>query len=370
MGKNKETQDAIAVDAFARRVIKFEPDSIRIRFERTESETVPLGQVSLEVRLGLVLIEDLRLDQTNPRIQYQMQTMGHQNPNQEELGEALWKDSDVAKLKRSVQATGGIIEPIIVQGQDGTVLEGNCRLVCYRKLAEEFPDNGDWTMIKARILPAGVTRDQVNVLLGELHIAGKNEWTPFEQAAHLYEMRKRGHPEEALSEMYRMSKSSVVQKIRAYTLMKDKYLPMTDGSERLLDRWSYFEEFYKRCKPKADKPDGKELEEDFVQWMLDGKFPRGEHVRRLPEVLKNDEARKALDCPDGNIEAAWEIVEAGSPELGSKLFKTVVAACEQLQNAPLSEVNKVRDGDKPRMEKLLNLKSALADFLKQVKVKA
>jgi hypothetical protein len=199
--------------------------------------------------------------------------------------------------------------------------------------------------------------------LGELHIAGKNEWSPFEQAAHLYDMSEvKGFAIELLTEMYRLSKSTVIARKRAYKLMVEEYLPLTKGDLSVLDRWSYFEEFMKKCKPKADT-DGRELEEKFVRWMVAGKFKKGEQVRWLPQILANEQAIEVLEKQDA--EAAWRFVEDSSPELGSKVFKAVVAAAQALKTAPMTEVDLVREGDEGRLRELEGLQQALAAFLKQ-----
>src|SRR5205807_1533827 len=104
---------------------------------------------------------------------------------------------------------------------------------------------------------------QLDILLGELHIAGKNEWKPFEQAAHLFRMsEKGGHSQTSLAEFFRQSPNTINQKIRAYRLMMENYLQKYPEPKNL-DNWSYFEEFYKVCKPKADNPDDIALENKF-----------------------------------------------------------------------------------------------------------
>lgn len=344
-------------------IVPFKNGDIGFPFEKLEVEPIPLGGgTRVEVQLADVPLEHLRLDQTNPRLRYKLEARRTRNPKHEELVELLWADDDVKRLKRSIQTMGGLIEAIIINGADGTVLEGNCRTACYTKLAKEFPDDEKWKKLRARIVPPGVDRDKINILLGELHIAGKNEWSAFEQAAHLYNMNERGFAEAELAETYRLSKSSVNKKIRAFKLMSEKYLPQTSGDASLLEKWSYFEEFYKKCNPKNNE-DGMALEEDFVRWMLEDKFKRGEQVRLLPAILDNPEARKVLEKKD--IESAWEIVQQGSPELGSKLFKAIVTATEALEEAPLSEVNEIKNGDEVRWNKVQDLFKALNTFVKQ-----
>src|SRR5262245_27250559 len=170
----------------------FRAKHIGIPFQKLENEVIPLGTKQIEVVLAEVPIGALKLDPTNPRIQYLLESKGlGQNVEQEKLRELLWDNPEVKKLKRSIQQNGGLIEPIIVSGKDGTVPEGNCRLTGYLMLHTEFPDDERWTKIRARIVPPEVTRNTLDELLGELHIAGKNEWTPFEQAAHLFRMSEK-----------------------------------------------------------------------------------------------------------------------------------------------------------------------------------
>ncbi len=105
--------------------------------------------------------------------------------------------------------------------------------------------------------------------------------------------------------------------------MSEKYLPQTNGDVSMLDKWSYFEEFYKNCKPKKNN-EGEQLEENFVEWMIQGKFKKGEQVRYLPRILKNPRAFGVFQKE--NAEAARRVVELALPELGSRLYKAVVTA--------------------------------------------
>lgn len=332
-----------------------------IPFEPLEKEVIPLAGVRVEISLVNIPIVHINLDKTNPRLAYKLEAAGITNPTQEQLGGLLWEDNDVKELKRAIQVNGGLIEAVIVQA-NGVVVEGNCRTVSYRKLHEEFPEDETWKYIRARMLPTGIGRDQLEILLGELHIAGKNEWTPFEQAAHLYKMNKRGFIEQRLAEFYRLSKSSVSSKLRAYKLMVEKYLPKYKDPA-LLQKWSYFEEFYKKLKPKKDTPEGAKLEDDFVRWMGEGKFTKGMEVRNLPQILEDP---KALDLFETEgFDGAWNRIRERSPELESSLFKAIVAATRSLKTAPLNELLDVGNGNQAKVAKLNELRAALDGFLTQ-----
>ena len=359
-----ESNERQREDRSMEKVIEFVPDLIGLSYEKLEIEPIPLGEETrIEVQLAEVDIKDLRLDQRNPRIQFKIQSRGVYNPTKEELADILFEDDDVVALQRSIRFTGGIIEPIIVQGSDGTVLEGNSRTACYWRLAKDNPDDPRWRRIKARIVPAGVSREQINVLLGELHIAGKNKWSAFEQAAHLYEMnKKQSFSINYLADAYRQSKTSISNKLRAYELMVDKYLPRTHGETSPLDKWSYFEEFFKVCRP-GNNEEGIALQERFVEWMVAGKFKKGEEVRWLKEILQDPEAVEALETKD--VRAAADVVREDSPELESKLFKAVVKATEELSVASMLEVAAIQREDGARVAKLRQLDKALKALAEQ-----
>src|SRR5579884_3697174 len=136
----------------------------------------------IRVESTLVDVGNVRLDPRNPRIAHTLAVEPPANVDvQDYLEEHLWADTDVKELYRQVQANGGLLEPIIVR-HDLVVAEGNCRTVVYRKLREKQPTNAAWKRIPARVLPSEVDQRLVAMMLGELHVAGKNTWTAFEKA--------------------------------------------------------------------------------------------------------------------------------------------------------------------------------------------
>jgi hypothetical protein len=307
-----------------------------------------------------------------------MQSMGLSPSkfSEDQLVELLWGLDETKRLKRSIEANSGLIEAIIVSGKDGTVFEGNSRLTCYQVLRKEDPDNPAWTHVRARILPPDVTRDSVDVLLGEIHFAGKNEWSPFEQATHLYKMNLKGHTQERLAEMFRMSKGYVGAKLRAYKLMAEHFVPMAHEQKKDIkdpaNQWSWFEEFYKTCKPSLvgkENPDriydGEELEEKFCEWVLDDKLPKAEDVRKLRWLLEDRKAMKALES-DG-IEKAFGIVAAKKPAVASKLWKTIDQVTAFLNEMPYNEIEAIRDGDIAKISSFDSLVKAVDRIKKELK---
>lgn len=353
----------------------FRAKNIGIPFSKLENEVIPLGLKQIEVILAEVPITSLKLDPTNPRIRYELEATGKgSKATPEELRNILWKSPEVKKLKRSIEQYQGLIEAIIISGKDGTVLEGNCRLTCYLQLAEEDPEK--WGKIRARILPPEVTRETVDDLLGQLHIAGKNEWSPFEQAAHFAKLAEKAVHQEDMAQAYRVSKTYVNAKLRAYNLMNE-YLDMVRESgkevKQITEKWSWFEEFYKKCKPGKEFPNrvynGRDLEVKFCEWMLNDQLPQAADVRRLYDCLEDKKAIAILDR-GGGIDKAHNQAAATKPELKSKLWKQIEDITEVLNNTPMSEIDALRTGDDAKAEKLTNLLQALRHVMHEAKLKS
>jgi hypothetical protein len=367
-----------------------EAKNITLERERIEREVLPLGDTQVEVELALVAVEHLKFDQTNPRVAFRLKSNNEPSPTQERLQEILWDDDEVKALKNSIELYGGLIEAIIV-ANDGTVLEGNCRLACLKKLKAEAEAKGVtetlWDKVKARILAPGIDRSKIEILLGELHFAGKNKWSAFEQAAHIYNMIEGGENIDDLAKKYRQSKSYIIAKNRAYKLMRDKFVPMAEEArkkdEYKLDKgedryWSWFEELYKTCSPTpagkepAKKTlgfvyDGPELEQKFCEWMIANKLPKAEQVRKLPKVLKNKEAIVVFEQPSdgGGIEKAMELIAEDDPTLNSKLWKQVQVTAELLGTFPLDELEELRQGDAAKVKIFEDLTKAVDRIRKE-----
>ena len=255
----------------------------------------------------------------------------------------------------------GLVERIIVR-QDGSVVEGNCRTVVYRKLREKRPTEREWKSIPARILPPDIGDRDVAILLGEMHVAGKNTWTPFEKAGHVYRM----HSDFALTQdeiavRLRMSKSKVNQLIRAFDMMKNRYLPKYPGpaSSR---KFSYFEELYKKP-PLRDWISSTSAAEDlFVDWVGTGKLDQGAQVRDLPSILEDEDAVKALTAE--GFAAAQRLLAEDNPAITSKLFRRMVEMTDALKKAQMDDIQRVRKSGNSKARKIVNeLNDSLMHFL-------
>jgi hypothetical protein len=316
-------------------------------------EEITLGGQSVRLVHRDIPLEDVKLDRRNQRIQYFLATSGGKADDQE-LEKKLWEIPDVKALYRSILQNEGLVERIIVQA-DGTVVEGNCRTVCYRKLHKEFPVEPRWAKIPTRVLPLDIEPKLLAILLGEMHVAGKNKWTAYEKAAYVYHMNEElGFSLDYLSEHLRSSKATIKKLLDAFKLCKEQFLVKYPDPKNVY-KFSYFEEFYKKFK-KSD-PD---LERDFVDWVGKDKLNEGMQVRDLVDIVAHPTARKALS--ENGYSAAMMVLEAVDPSYASAFFGAIDWMVDQFKKAPAEDIKAVRDGDEARIAKVKALHQSLKDF--------
>ena len=326
-----------------------------------EVDEITLDGKRIRVRNQDLPLEQVHLDPTNPRIAhtFALEQSGSSANQERQLEERLWSDPDVHDLLRQVAVNRGLIERIIVRS-DYSVVEGNCRTVVYRKLRERFPKDQHWQKIPARVLPADIAGRDVAILLGEMHVAGKNTWSPFEKAGHTFRLHKEFMlTQDEIAARLRISKSKVNQLVRAFEAMKLQYLPKYPGRVAIR-KFSYFEELFKNPELRDWAVDARNLDK-FVEWVGVGRFDQGSQVRALPAILNNKAALKAFT--ESGFGAAKTIVEAENPALTSPLFKAMVELTSLLEQARMDDILRLRKGGSETAQRIIkDLSNALSRF--------
>jgi hypothetical protein len=321
--------------------------------------TIRLAHKNFLVSREAWTINRLKLDPANPRLGYQLRGIGAA-ASDAELHDMLWDLDSVKSLYQSVKQNGGLIEDPIVHS-DGKVAEGNCRTVVLRELHMNYPDDPQWQHVYVRVLPKHVTEEEIMLLLGELHIAGKIEWRAFDQAEYVWRMNKvYGKTYDHLSNHLRWSRAKLAQKIGAFEETKT-YLARTNDPQGI-NRFSHFEEFMKKKELRDLREKDPRFMERFRQWVFEGRFPDAKDVRDLPSILENQEAFDVME--KHGIQKARTILYAENPALTSNLYSAVDRAILELEGIAIIEIKALQNGDDVRLEKLRRLQKAL-DSVKQ-----
>lgn len=204
----------------------------------------------------------------NPRV-YSALDVDSNEPDQKTIEEIMTSMEHVKQLKESIKANGGLIDPVIIRDKDFIVFEGNSRLAAYRLLAKEDPIK--WGKIKCTILPENIPEGAVFQLLGQYHIIGRKDWSPYEQAGYLYRRIKKSKQSlEFIAKELGITKGNAENAIKVYEYM-------LENEDNHPEKWSYYEELLKNRNIR------KYLE--TVDGLQD----------KINESIKNNEIKMALD---------------------------------------------------------------------------
>lgn len=331
-----------------------------------KQEVIEVDEITLDGKKIVVRNEDipvgrLRLDVRNPRIANTVALGLAAGGADADLEELLWSDPDVRDLYRQVLINKGLIERVIVK-PDYSVVEGNCRLVVYKKLHSNYPSDPRWQRVPSRVLPSDIAERDVALLLGQMHVMGKNQWSPFEKAGHLHRLhREFVLTQEEIASRLRMSKSKVNQAIRAFEAMRDVFLPEY-GGPGAVRRFSYFEELFKIPATREWATEDPRSVRRFADWVGTAKLSQGAQVRDLPKILQNTDALAAFER--GGFAEARKVLEEEDPAISSPLFRSMVEMTRLLTEARLSDIQRVKRSGNPAAQRIVSeLQQALTHFI-------
>lgn len=241
----------------------------------------------------------LRFYAENPRI-YSIMRKDGKEPSQDEIERQLIDMEHVKHLIRDIKQHGALLEPVFVKTGTFEVLEGNSRLAAYRALAKQDPIK--WAKMRCIVLPANVPENLTFSLLAQLHLKGKKDWAPFEQAGYLYRRyydQKIDLP--TLAAESNLSQQRVRQLIETYDFMLRSH-------ETDIGRWSYYEEFLRSRAVQKTKEKYPSFEETVVKVIQNDSNVKAVDIRdKLPKICAAP-ARTVRRFADGEItfEKAYE----------------------------------------------------------------
>lgn len=295
---------------------------------------ITIGNQQVEATEDEIPQANLLFYPENPRVFNALHAELGDNPSQLEIEKHMKSLEHVKVLKMSIEANGGLLEPIIVR--KNIVLEGNSRLAAYRLLAAMNPIK--WGKIKANVLPDDTSDELVDSLLGTLHVIGKAPWSPFEQAGFLARSLNRTRkPIEALSNELGLSLQTAKSFIRVYNMM-------LENDDAQPSKWSYYFELDKnRDIKKADENlPSLELVQNVIEMIKDDKIPKAQDIRTIGKIVSAPgetarEATESLLSGDISIDEAAELAKDDTK------LKSLRTRMEAFQSFVLKEKKNIRD---------------------------
>lgn len=333
--------------------------------DQTFEEVVIKGEtVLLEHRN--VPIDDIILDEDNPRLRYMRAKDG-----EKDLDEFIRAMPDATKLRKDIEANGGLLDRVILSPLPNgkfKVIEGNRRRVATGDLNAKSPKDERWTFLPARVLPADIDAKKVAIMLADWHVTNKVKWEPHEKAGHIYEMSKvHKMPLDEIAIHLHASKTTVKRFLDAYTMMMERFTKVDEGvyKDEAGAKWSFFDELHRSKELKQRMAEDPEFADEFCRWVGDKRLAKGEQVRKLAKILSHPDAQKVFEKSKvaSAFAAAQRIVETSEPEEGSEFFKMLAKMRESCTSAAqVKEILRIRSDDVAR-KRLLETYTALVDFM-------
>ena len=293
----------------------------------------------------LLDINNISFYSNNPRIASIVSTIPKDELTDDLIDEKLWNSNNTHKLKRQIEADGGLIHSIIVF--DGKVLEGNTRLCCYRHLFEETGDDR-WKLIRVQVILDELSQDDIYRLLCSEHIDGKIEWDPFEKGNLFHKMHKEELKSfEDIATLTKESCNSIRQMIKAYELM-------IENGETNKKRFSHFLELVKSDGIRKHKNKDPEVVSKVVGLIKDGVFKDAKDLRKVSEILEDKKSKKKLFDEKEDINKVYGDLKRKNPLIGTTFYSDVNNIYNKLLKMTRNDREKLKNNGKicQRLKKL------------------
>ena len=288
-----------------------------------------------------IAVNDLVLDMNNNR-------MVHATIHDEqELEEQLWRDAKLGQLKDDIKSRG-LQEPLVLFPGRLTVAEGNCRLVCLKRLQREAkieqekdnPFEYDSKLQKfldlkvpCKRIVKGTPEVDIDAYLTEIHVGRKRKWHEYNKANLLHKLKEKD--DLTLEEIARISRSSrptIRRKIEAYQYT-DAYRKKFPDDTNFVKWFYYFWEFTHSSLDEF-RQDSTQVTK-FMKWIRSEKFSNSKQIRILPKVLANQTAFKRFE--EADMTKACKIIMQADPTIISALYRKVSSLANTLESFPPKE---------------------------------
>jgi len=327
-----------------------------------KDDYLTIGNKSYPFYEEMIDNEKLNFYPENPRI-YSLLVIEDETPEQSEIEYHLTNMEHVKTLRLSIEANGGLIDSIIVRDGDYVVLEGNSRLAAYRMLAKRDPIK--WGKVKCRVLPSDISDEAIFILLGQYHIVGRQDWSPFEQAGYLWRrVHKNDINPTMLAKEMGLSPSKTNKMVAVYDFMKthDNVDPQ---------KWSYYEEYLKSRYIKQARLDMPELDQTIVTKIKTGHISQAidirkklEPVTRIQSAKRRKKALSSFISGDITLDECFEIAENNG--VNTSALQSLLSAKKKLNSFELGQLAALSQEDK---EKCLFQVKKLYSRIKEIEKK-
>ena len=282
-----------------------------------------------------IRIHELHFLPDNPRVYAAIREMPDfpdltPEEKQVRIYERMLEEPSVKNLIPEIRRDMGLQEPIIVRWDTKQVIEGNSRLAAYRKLREEKPEEEQWADISCLVV-SNLTDEQQTRLLGQAHLHGKTEWSPYAKA--LYCFRWVEELNRDASELYQVSgitPAEIGKSVRVIHFMKE-------NCDDTLSNFSYYNVLVRNRKISSALEDSDQLRDTVLSAIKDQdrKFTAQEMRQRLPVIIDKPRILKKFAKGDVTLEDAYDRAKISGLQ---KKLKTIRDGLDDVEKSDIIEL--------------------------------
>ena len=299
-----------------------------------DETTIAIMGQHVPARHERVPIDQLRFLPDNPRVYAAIREMADfdgltSEEQQRRIYERLLQEPSVKKLLPEIRRDEGLHDPIIVRHDTWQVIEGNSRLAAYRNLDED-PDDDRWTHIRCLVVTS-LTDDQQTRLLGQAHLLGKTDWSPYTKA--LYCFRWVVEQKRDVSSLHKLSGVSPQEIKKNVGIVQ---LMQTNGDDKL-SHFSYYDVLVRNRAISAEVAHNPNLEQTLLAQIKTQPepFTAQEMRERLPTVIAKPRILRKFENGDVSLEDAYDRAKISGAERRLKEVRDRLDDIELDDLAPL-----------------------------------
>lgn len=293
----------------------------------------------------------------NPRIMSDIEKIKEKNPDaiidQNTIDRLMWERDATHTLFQTIKKDGGLNEALLVY--NNYVIEGNTRLCCLKKLSKE---DEKWKEVPCEVIIDEISSLQINRLLIDKHVTGKNEWSAYDKSLLYYRLKHEdNYSVKDIAELGHESPTKVYQRIAAIELYKES--KCSD-----IKKYSHFEQFISNNEINKIVKDDPKNQEAAVSQILNGKKPTAQDIRSIPTICRDKDSKKRFIRGNEPITEIVLDLEQQKKLQNKALINVVRDLSEKIQKLNEEDIQclKNNNSDKAQINKLLKDLVKLAEY--------
>ena len=270
----------------------------------SEGATIALMGEDVPATHELLRISELNFLPDNPRVYAAVREMADfaslmPAEKQDRIYGQLLQEPSVTKLIPEIRRDGGLQNPIVVRWDTKQVIEGNSRLAAYRKLHEDSPQDARWISIRCLVVDK-LTPDQQTRLLGQAHLRGQTDWSPYAKALYCFSwVEEMCKDATSLSNLSGISAAEIKKNVRIIKLMRE------NGDDRA-SNFSYYNVIVTNRRISSAVEQNEELKRVLLADVKNKSFTSQAMRDWLPTVIDKPKFLRRYLRRDSTLEDAFD----------------------------------------------------------------